>query len=111
MFCFEIWEGKYKVFWREIQKVLGSPGEKISGEIIYGRKIFPWERISLRYFFKDKQNAVKNEVQMPCGRSKLQGKAIISKIKPFPLLVLCCSYSKLLKFKNCNEGCLRYLQI
>ena len=65
----------------------------------------------LRYFFKDKQNAVKNEVQMPCGRSKIQGKAIISKIKPFPLLVFGFSYSKLLKLKAYNEGCLRYLQI
>ena len=42
----------------------------------------PWTTFKdLRYFFKDKQNAVKNEVQMPCGRSKIQGKVIISKIK------------------------------
>ena len=65
----------------------------------------------LRYFFKDKQNAVKNEVQMPCGRSKIQGKAIISKIKPFPLLVFGFSYSKLMKSKEKIKGCLRYLKI
>ena len=35
----------------------------------------------LRYSSKDKENAVQNEVQIPCGRSKKQTKWVPNKIK------------------------------
>ena len=36
----------------------------------------------LRYSFKNKENAVQNEVQIPCGRSKKQTKWVPNKTKP-----------------------------
>ena len=37
----------------------------------------------VRYSSKDKENAVQNEVQIPCGRSTKQNRAINQKVKSF----------------------------
>ena len=66
---------------------------------------------------KGKKTAVQNEVQIPCGRSKNKQNGFQTKLSQYfkdynlPLLGFGFCYSKLLKLKSYNEGCLRYLQI
>ena len=59
----------------------------------------------LKYFPKNKQN--EEDVAEVQNITKL----LFQNPKPFPLSVLGFSYSKLLKIKCYNKGCLRYLKI